>query len=59
VWATIDNPNISSIPMNLAIQIQAYPCGNGGELGNVTCPNSSTPAQSYFQIDWVTQYSPS
>jgi hypothetical protein len=57
VWATVTNPGISSVPMNLAIQMQAYPCdGIGGEAG---CPDSSTPTSSDFDIDWVTQYSPS
>lgn len=57
VWATADNPNISSAPMNLAIQIQAYPCSGPGSFG--VCVDSTTPASSYFDVDWVTQYSPS
>jgi hypothetical protein len=54
VWATETNPNVSSVPMNLAIQIQAYPCSGPGSFG--VCADSSTPASSDFDVDWVTQY---
>jgi len=57
VWATVTNSNVSSAPMNLAIQMQAEPCNYYG--GVAGCPDSTTPAASYFDIDWVTQYSPS
>lgn len=56
VWATETNPNVSSVPMNLAIQIQAYPCSGAGSFG--VCADSTTPASSDFDVDWVTQYSP-
>jgi Glycosyl hydrolases family 16 len=56
VWATETSPNVSSVPMNLAIQIQAYPCSGPGSFG--VCADSSTPSSSYFDVDWVTQYAP-
>lgn len=57
VWATVTSPDVSSVAMNLAIQMQAEPCNYyGGEAG---CPDSTTPAASHFDIDWVTEYSPS
>ncbi|MGH2850062.1 MAG: glycoside hydrolase family 16 protein [Solirubrobacteraceae bacterium] len=56
VWATETNPNVSSVPMNLAIQMQAYPCSGPGSFG--VCADSTTPASSNFDVDWVTQYSP-
>lgn len=54
VWATTANANVSSIPMNLAIQIQGYSCGIGGTV----CPDATTPAMSNFDVDWVVQYAP-
>ena len=49
-----DNPNISSAPMNLAIQIQAYPVLRPRQLR--VCVDSTHPGVVDFDVDWVTQY---
>jgi hypothetical protein len=53
VWATVSNPNVPAIPMQLALQAQAWACGISSWE---TCPNSQTPAASQYDIDWVVVY---
>jgi hypothetical protein len=52
-WWLIENPNVPSTPMSVAIQTQASKCSSTW-LG---CPNSSTPARVNLQVDWVVAYS--
>ena len=52
VWTTMTSKNVPSIPMAIALQTQAWPCGTWEG-----CPNSSTPKVVNFQVDWVVAYS--
>jgi beta-glucanase (GH16 family) len=52
VWTTMTTSNVPNIPMAIAIQSQAWPCGTWEG-----CPNSTTPAQVNLQVDWVVAYS--
>lgn len=53
VWATMTSQYVPSTPMSIAIQSQAWPCGNTWE----GCPNASTPATVNLHVDWVVAYS--
>jgi beta-glucanase (GH16 family) len=53
VWTTMATSHVPSTPMSIAIQTQAWPCGNPWE----GCPNSTTPAKVNLQVDWVVAYS--
>jgi beta-glucanase (GH16 family) len=52
VWTTMTSSHVPNIPMAIAIQTQAWPCGTWEG-----CPNSGTPPVVNFQIDWVVAYS--
>ena len=53
-WGTDTNANVSDVPMQMAIQTQAWQCGaNSWEQ----CANGSTPAQVNLDVDWVAVYS--
>jgi beta-glucanase (GH16 family) len=52
VWATMSSPNVPKIPMSMAIQSQAWPCGHSFS----DCPNSTTPAKVNLEVDWVVAY---
>jgi hypothetical protein len=51
-WATMTSANVPKTPMSLAMQSQAWPCGNSFS----DCPNSTTPAKVNLEIDWVVAY---
>jgi beta-glucanase (GH16 family) len=52
-WATINNVNVPSLPMEMDVQTQAGTCGD--QL--TPCPDSTTPAHVNMQVDWVRAYS--
>jgi beta-glucanase (GH16 family) len=54
VWATVQSPDVPTVPMSLDIQTQAGVCGNPAN----PCPDSSTPKQVNMDIDWVVAYAP-
>jgi hypothetical protein len=55
-WATETNANVSAVPMQLALQTEAWQCGtNSWEQ----CANSSTPAEVDMDVAWIAVYSPS
>jgi Glycosyl hydrolases family 16 len=54
-WATVKNSQVPSIPMNLAVQTQAWGPGNSWEQP-VT---AATPAEVDMQIDWIVAYAQS
>ncbi len=52
-WSTItDNRVPSNDPMSLALQSQAWHCGNSWQA----CPDASTPKRVNLEIDWVVAY---
>jgi hypothetical protein len=51
-WGTVDSPAVPAIPMDLAIQTQAWDCGHTWNL----CPDKSTPAEVDMDVDWVVAY---
>lgn len=53
VWATVQTSAVPKVPMQLAIQTQAWHCGTQW----AGCPNSNTPAQVNLHVDWVVIYS--
>lgn len=52
VWTTMTTSQVPSTPMSIAIQTQAWPCGNPWE----GCPNATTPARVNLHVDWVVAY---
>ena len=53
VWATTSNPHVSSQPMALDLQTQAWAClPNRWEQ----CADGSTPAEVDLHVDWVSAY---
>jgi beta-glucanase (GH16 family) len=52
VWATVRDPWVPAEPMVLALQSQAWACGQTWRR----CPDSTTPAQVNLQVDWVVAY---
>ncbi|MBI1375932.1 MAG: family 16 glycosylhydrolase [Frankiales bacterium] len=50
VWATDEGAAVPSVPMHLALQTQTWDCG----LAYAQCPDSTTPAQTDLEVDWVT-----
>jgi beta-glucanase (GH16 family) len=52
-WATVVNPNVPSVPMEMDIQSQAGTCGDQ----YTPCPNETTPALVDLQVDSVQIYS--
>jgi beta-glucanase (GH16 family) len=53
VWAAMTSGYVPSTPMSIAIQTQAWPCGNTWE----GCPNATTPDRVNLHVDWVVAYS--
>jgi beta-glucanase (GH16 family) len=52
-WATETNANVSNVPMQVAVQTQAWQCGaNSWEQ----CANATTPAQVNMDVDWIAVY---
>lgn len=54
-WATVRNSKVPSVPMNLAIQTQAWGSTNSWEQP----VNATTPAEADMQVDWVVAYAQS
>lgn len=50
VWATDSGDAVPSGPMHLALQTQTWGCG----LTFAQCPDSTTPAVTDLEVDWVT-----
>jgi beta-glucanase (GH16 family) len=56
VWATVDNVNVPSIPMDLVMQTgENGPSSCGGWE---QCTNATTPAEVDLDVDWIVAYSP-
>ena len=54
-WATEANTSVSDVPMQIAVQTQAWQCGaNSWEQ----CANSSTPSEVDMDVDWIAVYTP-
>jgi beta-glucanase (GH16 family) len=53
VWSTVENVNVPSIPMVMAIQTQAWSCGTSTWE---QCPDSATPADVNLYVDWAVGY---
>ena len=51
-WANIAGSGVPTEPMTLALQSQAWFCGQTWEA----CPNSSTPTRVNLEIDWAVAY---
>ena len=53
-WATEANANVSDVPMQVAVQTQAWQCGaNSWE----ECVDGATPAEVDMDVDWIAVYS--
>lgn len=52
VWATVRTPWVPDQPMVLALQSQAWGCGDTWRR----CPDRTTPAEVNLQVDWVVAY---
>jgi hypothetical protein len=52
-WAVERNPKVSTVPMQLALQTEAWQCGT-----NIweECANSSTPHEVDLDVDWIAIY---
>jgi beta-glucanase (GH16 family) len=48
-WATVEGPQVPGEPMDLALQTQAWYCGQGWEA----CPDETTPDRVDLEVDWV------
>jgi beta-glucanase (GH16 family) len=53
VWATMNSPEISSQPMQLALQTEAWQCGTSVAE---QCANASTPSEVDMDVDWIVVY---
>jgi beta-glucanase (GH16 family) len=51
-YGTVENAHAPSKPMNLALQTEAGSCGQW-----MTCADSTTPAVTALEVDWVAMYS--
>ena len=56
-WATEANSNVSDVPMQLAVQTQAWQCNSAG-TGWETCVDGTTPAEVDMEVDWIAVYAP-
>jgi beta-glucanase (GH16 family) len=54
-WGTIFSTDYPTVPMKLAIQSQAWNCG---QTPWEACPDSTTPSEVDLQDDWVVAYAP-
>ena len=54
-WATQTNANVPNVPMQLALQTEAWQCGTSTWE---ECANSSTPAEVDMDVDWIVAYAP-
>jgi beta-glucanase (GH16 family) len=54
-WATETNANVSNVPMQLALQTEAWQCGTSAWE---ECASSSTPAEVDMDVDWIAVYAP-
>ena len=54
-WATEANSNVSDVPMQLAVQTQAWQCNSAG-TGWETCVDGTTPAEVDMDVDWIAVY---
>jgi hypothetical protein len=54
-WATETNANVSDVPMQLAIQTQAWQCGVSSWE---QCTDDTTPGEVDMDVDWIAVYSP-
>lgn len=52
VWSRVDTAAEPRIPMSLAVQSQAWPCG----LTWQKCPDHTTPESVDLEVDWVAAY---
>jgi hypothetical protein len=50
-WATVQTQNVPSKPMDLALQTEAGSCNEW-----ITCLDSTTPATTTLEVDWVAVY---
>jgi beta-glucanase (GH16 family) len=50
-WATVQTENVPSKPMDLALQTEAGSCNEW-----MTCTDSTTPATTVLEVDWVAVY---
>jgi len=50
-WATVQTQNAPSKPMDLALQTEAGSCNEW-----ITCLDSTTPATTVLEVDWVAVY---
>ena len=53
-WATETNANVSDVPMQVAVQTQAWQCGTSNSWEE--CANGSTPAEVDMDVDWIAVY---
>jgi hypothetical protein len=54
-WATETNANVPNVPMQLALQTEAWQCGTSTWE---ECANTSTPAEVDMDVDWIVAYAP-
>ncbi len=54
-WATETNVNVPDVPMQLALQTEAWQCGTSNWE---QCADSSTPAEIDMEVDWIAVYAP-
>jgi hypothetical protein len=51
-WATVASSTVPTVPMDLAMQTQAWDCGHRWDQ----CPDSTTPPEVDMTVDWVVAY---
>ena len=54
-WDTQTNANVPNVPMQLALQTEAWQCGTSTWE---ECANSSTPTEIDMHVDWIVAYAP-
>ncbi len=54
-WATETNADVPDVPMQLALQTEAWQCGVSSWE---QCADGSTPAEVDMDVDWVAVYAP-
>jgi len=53
-WSRMTGAEVPSVPMRLALQTQAWNCGDAWE----TCPDRTTPSRVDMNVDWIAVYTP-